>query len=147
MKILDLLDLCDNEFKEKFIKNAFDFVKEEKIYKIKYNFIIENAHLIAKIRNTELVFNHGDIPSYCLYDEYSIIKEFEKNKEYPNEIDWLNNYKYSHIIIPYYNYDNDYDDYDDDYDNNYIDDYDDDYDNNYNIDDNVNNIELEYDSY
>ena len=113
MTILDLLDLCDNEFKEQFIKNAFDFIKEENIYKVKHNFISEYADLIAQIRNQELVMNYGSIPSYSLWDEYSIIKEFEKNKFYPDEVEWLINYR--HIIIPYCefnNYDSDsYDSY------------------------------------
>jgi len=102
--ILDLLDSCDNEFKEKFIKNAFDFIKEEKIYKIKHRFISEYAYLIAQIRNTELVMNYGSIPSYSLWDEYSIVKEFEKKKIYPDEVEWLMNYK--HIVIPYSEFNN-----------------------------------------
>ena len=113
MTNLDLLDLCDNEFKETFIKNAFDFIKEENIYRVKHNFISEYANLIAEIRNKELVMNYGSIPSYSLWDEYSIVKEFEKNKFYPDEVEWLINYK--HIIIPYCefnNYDSDsYDSY------------------------------------
>ena len=125
MMILDLLDSCDNEFKEKFIKNAFDFIKEEKIYKIKHNFISEYAVLIAQIRNTELVMNYGSIPSYSLWDEYSIVKEFEKNKFYPDEVEWLMNYR--HIVIPYSefnNYDSDsYDSYDDSYEESCYDSY------------------------
>jgi len=113
MTILDLLDSCDNEFKEKFIKNVFDFIKEEKIYKIKHRFISQYAVLIAQIRNTELVINHGSISSYSLWDEYSIVKEFEKEKFYPDEVQWLMNYR--NIVIPYSefnNYDSDsYDSY------------------------------------
>ena len=113
MTILDLLDSCDKEFKEKFIKNAFDFIKEEKIYKIKHSFISEYADLIAQIRNTELVMNHGSIPGYSLWDEYNIVKEFGKKQIYPDEVEWLMNYR--NIVIPYSefnNYDSDsYDSY------------------------------------
>ena len=86
---------------------------------------VENAVLIAQIRNTELVMNYGSIPSYSLWDEYSIVKEFEKNKFYPDEVEWLMNYR--HIVIPYSefnNYDSDsYDSYDDSYEESCYDSY------------------------
>ncbi len=69
MTILDLLDSCDNQFKEKYIKNAFDFIKEEK-----NKIILKYTYLINKF--LELTINGHN----CRNIDKNIMDEIQQIK-------------------------------------------------------------------